>query len=53
MDLMLVAARAILLPLGALGMRATILGGEVVAILALAAGENDFFSWHFCLVRHW
>jgi hypothetical protein len=49
MELMLVAARAILLPLGALGMRATILRGEVVAILALATGEDDFFSRHLSI----
>jgi hypothetical protein len=51
MELMLVATRAVLLPLGALGVRAPVLGGEVVAIFALAAGENDFFSWHLS-VRH-
>jgi hypothetical protein len=43
---MLVAARAVLLPLDALGVQALVLRGEVVAILTLAAGENDFVSWH-------
>jgi hypothetical protein len=45
-DLVLVAPRAILLPLNALRMQALVLGGEVIAILTLAAGENDFVSWH-------
>jgi hypothetical protein len=43
---MLVATRAILLPLDALGMQALVLHGEVVAVLALAAGEDDFLSRH-------
>jgi hypothetical protein len=43
---MLVAARAVLLPLDALGMEALVLGGEVIAILALAAGEDDLVAWH-------
>jgi len=47
MELMLVAARAILLPLDALRMETLVLHGEVVAILTLAAGEDDFFA------RHW
>jgi hypothetical protein len=46
MQLVLVAPRAVLLPLDALGMQALVLGGEVVAVLALAAGENDFFARH-------
>jgi hypothetical protein len=46
MELMLVAAWAVLLPLGTLGMRTPVLRGEVVAILALAAGEDDFLSGH-------
>jgi hypothetical protein len=45
-ELMLVAAGAILLPLDALRMEALVLHGEVVAILALAAGEDDFFARH-------
>src|SRR6476620_2488938 len=44
--LMLVAAGAVLLPLDALWMQALVLHGEVVAILALAAGEDDLFAWH-------
>jgi hypothetical protein len=43
---MLVATGAILLPLDALRMEALVLHGEVVAILALAAGEDDFLSRH-------
>jgi hypothetical protein len=46
MELMLVAAGAILLPLDALRVEALVLHGEVVAILTLAAGENDLFAWH-------
>jgi hypothetical protein len=46
MELMLVAARAVLLPLDALGMQALVLRGEVVAILTLATGENDLVSRH-------
>jgi hypothetical protein len=42
----LVAPRAILLPLDALGMQALVLVGEVVAILTVVAGENDFLSRH-------
>ena len=45
-SLMLVAARAVLLPLDALGVQALVLRGEVVAILTLAAGENDLVAWH-------
>jgi hypothetical protein len=47
MELMLVAARAVLLPFDALRMEALVLHGEVVAILTLAAGEDDLFA------RHW
>jgi hypothetical protein len=46
MELMLVAAWAVLLPLDALRMEALVLHGEVVAVLALAAGEDDLFAWH-------
>jgi hypothetical protein len=46
-ELMLVAARAVLLPLDALRVEALVLHGEVVAILTLAAGEDDLFA------RHW
>jgi hypothetical protein len=47
MELMLVAAGAILLPLDALRVEPLVLHGEVVAILTLAAGEDDLFA------RHW
>ncbi|MNC93168.1 hypothetical protein D3C83_97350 [compost metagenome] len=43
---MLVATRAVLLPLDALGMRALVLRGEVVPVLALAAGEDDLVAGH-------
>jgi hypothetical protein len=46
MDLMLVATGAILLPLDALRVEALVLHGEVVAILTLAAGEDDLFARH-------
>jgi hypothetical protein len=46
MELMLVAAGAILLPLDALRVETLVLHGEVVAILTLAAGENDLVSGH-------
>jgi len=46
MDLMLVAAMTILLPLDALGMQALVLRGEVVPVLTLAAGEDDLVSGH-------
>jgi hypothetical protein len=46
MELMLVATGAILLPLDALGMQALVLHGEVVAVLTLAASENDLFARH-------
>jgi hypothetical protein len=46
MELMLVAARTILLPLDALGVQALVLHGEVVPILALATGEDDLFAGH-------
>jgi hypothetical protein len=51
MELMLVAAGAILLPLDALRMEALVLHGEVVAILTLAAGENDLFARHENFLR--
>jgi hypothetical protein len=41
-----VAARAILLPLDALGVQALVLVGEVIAVFAGLASENDFFSGH-------
>jgi hypothetical protein len=42
----LVAPRAVLLPLHALGMHPAVLRGEVVAIFAVVAGEDDLISWH-------
>jgi hypothetical protein len=44
-----VAAGAVLLPLDALGMQALVLVGEVIAVLAGLASENDFFAGHCCL----
>jgi hypothetical protein len=49
MKLVSVAARAVLLPLDTLRMKALVLGGEVIPILTIAARENDFVSWHFYL----
>src|ERR1051325_9186003 len=46
MQLMLVAARAVLLPLDALRMQPLVLGGEVIPILALATGEDDLVARH-------
>jgi hypothetical protein len=47
MELMLVvAARAVLLPFHALGMQALVLRREVVPVLTLAARENDLVSGH-------
>jgi len=43
---MRVAARTILLPLHALRMQALVLRREVVPVLTLAAGEDDFVSRH-------
>jgi hypothetical protein len=42
----LVATGAVLLPLDALGMQALVLRGEVVAVLTVVAGENDFVARH-------
>jgi hypothetical protein len=50
-ELMLVAARAVLLPLDALRVEALVLHGEVVAILTLAAGEDDLLAWHWLSLR--
>jgi hypothetical protein len=47
----LVAPRAILLPLDALGVQTLVLVGEVIAVLAVVAGENDFLSGHGTLLR--
>jgi hypothetical protein len=43
---MLVAARAVLLPLDALGVQALVLRGEVIAILTIGARENDLVAGH-------
>jgi hypothetical protein len=53
MQLMLVAAGAILLPLDALRMEALVLHGEVVAVLTLAAREDDLFPRHAELLLVW
>jgi hypothetical protein len=42
----LVAPRAILLPLDALWVQALVLVGEIVAVFTIVAGENDLFSRH-------
>jgi hypothetical protein len=47
MELVSVAARAILLPLDALRVEALVLRGEVVAILTVAARKDDLVSRHF------
>jgi hypothetical protein len=49
MQLVSVAARAVLLPLDTLRMQALVLGGEVVAVFTIAARENDFVSWHLSI----
>jgi len=46
MQLVAVAAWAILLPLHPLGVKALVLRREVVAILTIAASENDFVAGH-------
>jgi hypothetical protein len=46
MELMLVAAGAVLLPLDALRVEALVLHGEVVAVLTLATGKDDLFARH-------
>jgi len=46
MELVAIAAWTILLPLDAFRMEALVLIGEVIAILAVAAGKNDFFARH-------
>jgi hypothetical protein len=43
---MLVATRAVLLPLDALGVRALVLRGEVIPVFALVTREDDFLSRH-------
>jgi hypothetical protein len=49
MELVGVATRAVLLPLDALRMEALVLRGEVVAILTIAAGQNDLVSRHLSI----
>jgi hypothetical protein len=49
MELMLVAARAVLLPLDTLRMETLVLHGEVVAVLTLAASEDDLFARHLVI----
>jgi hypothetical protein len=51
MQLVRVAAGAVLLPLDTLRMKALVLGGEVVAVLTVAARENDFVSRHFYVLK--
>jgi hypothetical protein len=46
MEAMHVASRAVLLPLDALRVQALVLVGEVIAIFANLAGEDDLFTWH-------
>jgi hypothetical protein len=46
MELVAIASRAVLLPLDALRMEPFVLVREVVAVLAVAAGKNDFFARH-------
>jgi hypothetical protein len=46
MQLVAVAAWAILLPLHPLGVQTLVLGSEVIAILAVAASHDDFVAGH-------
>ena len=46
MQLVAVATWAILLPLHTLWVEALVLRGEVIAILTIAASENDFVAGH-------
>jgi hypothetical protein len=45
-ELVLIAPRAILLPLDPLRMQPAVLIGEVIAILTIRALENDLFARH-------
>jgi hypothetical protein len=47
MQLVAVAAWAILLPLHPFGVKPLVLRREVIAILAITASENDFVAGHF------
>jgi hypothetical protein len=49
MELVGVAAGAILLPLHPLGVKPLVLAREVVAILTVATREDDFISRHYTL----
>jgi hypothetical protein len=51
MKLVRVATRAVFLPLDALRVQALVLVGEVIAILADLASENDFFAGHTFYLR--
>src|SRR6059058_2529007 len=53
MQLVGVAAWAILLPLDALGVQALVLVGEVVAVFAGLASANDFFTGHCSVLADW
>jgi hypothetical protein len=46
MQLVAVAAWAILLPLHPLGVQSLVLRREVIAVLAVAASHDDFIAWH-------
>jgi hypothetical protein len=46
MQLVAVAAWAILLPLHPLGVKALVLRREVIAILTIAASQNDLIAGH-------
>jgi hypothetical protein len=46
MQLVAVAAWAILLPLHTLGVESLVLRREVIAVFAIAASENDFVAGH-------
>jgi hypothetical protein len=47
MNLMAVATRAVLLPLDAFRVQASVLGGEVVPVLTIVARQDDLIAWHF------
>jgi len=49
MELVSVAARAVLLPLDALGVQAAVLRGEVIPIFTIVASQNDFISGHLTI----
>jgi hypothetical protein len=45
-DDVLVATRAVFLPFDALRVQALVLHGEIIPVLAITAGHNDFFARH-------